>query len=86
MTRLMYVWSEKSTTATAATAIPATFVAETVQNAERMPMDELEQFDAFDLVSNADLEEAYYQCVRENDPDREHLEKEMVRRGLLGSC
>jgi hypothetical protein len=49
-------------------------------------MDDLSQFDAFDNVPSADLEEAYYQCVRENDPDLIYLEKEMVRRGLLGSC
>ncbi len=46
----------------------------------------LEHFDSFDFVSNQDLESTYYEAVRDNDPDRELLEKEMCRRGLLGRC
>ena len=46
----------------------------------------LEKFDAFEVISNIDLTGAYYEAVRDNDPDRELLEKEMEKRGLLGRC
>lgn len=51
-----------------------------------MGHDDLDKFDSFEFVSNTDLEDAYYQCVRENDPDLIWLEKEMEKRGLLGRC
>jgi len=48
-------------------------------------MRELEHFDAFELVSNEMLTDAYSEAVlRGDDPDLELLQNEMVKRGLLG--
>ena len=49
-------------------------------------MHPLERHDAFDFVSNDDLRQVYYQAIKDNDEDLEYLTKEMVRRGLLGTC
>jgi hypothetical protein len=49
-------------------------------------MDPINQYDYFEFVTNKQLEEVYYQAVKFEDPDKDALEREMIRRGLLGRC
>jgi hypothetical protein len=51
-----------------------------------MEADDLGKFDAFDFVHNDDLKAVYWDAVATKDEDLKWIEKEMIKRGLLGSC